>query len=210
MNCVHLGAALAVLGLVGCSSSSAQDDPTTPGVVLLRQNGFAGDLTLRRDSLDLSVSEVEDSLRTDLLLAPQTQTCSLGVARGPRFAVVYDAATTGVYAFVIEDPAIRTPEGIAAGATLEEIRSAYGPDRMAVLDGVVSPTGGPLVVVDDLQLPGREPGPSTLHYGFDTDDAGRVTRLRAGFWPYVAYADYCSPAAATPGRTGWPLTRDGG
>lgn len=202
--------ALAV-GLAGCASPSPTPElSTTPKGIVLRQNGFAGELELHRDALDLSVAEVESALGTDLLLAPQTEQCSLGIARGSGLAVVFDSTSTGVRAFVVEDARITTAEGIGLGATPEEVRATYGVERVAVLDGVASQTGGPVVVVDDLTSPGREPGPTSLHYAFDTDGAGRVTRIRAGFWPYVAYADYCSPAADRPARTGWPLTRGGG
>lgn len=177
-----------------------------PGGPVLAQDGLGGELTLHREALDVSVSDVE-AVYGGLFLAPQTEDCALGASEEQGIAIAFDPSSTGVRLFIVEDPALRTREGIGVGSSTEEILAAFGPEDVAVLDDVPSQTDGPLVVVADLENPDASPGPSSLHYGFDTDGDGLVTRVRAGFWPYVAYTDYCSPEAPEGPTSGWPLTR---
>jgi hypothetical protein len=153
----------------------------------------------------MSVGTVESSIGKELFMAPQTEDCSLGVAEDLGIAVVTDD-DSAVLAFVIERDDARTREGVRAGDSVDRVRSVYGPDMAAPLTGTRSQTGGPVVVVRDLEDP-EAMGKGSLHYAFDTDPQGSVTRIRSGFWPWVAYTDYCSANAENPHRTGWPLTR---
>jgi hypothetical protein len=194
-----------VAALTGCLPPIPPPPPPNPTPDVLRQDGLPG-LTLDRQEGDLSVSDVETAIGEPLDLFLQTKECALGVAETRGLAVVYQPTTTAVLGFIVEDPRMSTPEGIHVGSTQNEIVQAFGDDNVAVIDGLLSQTGGPLVLTEDLENPGQEPSASTLHYGFDTDSAGRVTRLRAGFWPYVSYTDYCSMEATRAASTGWPLT----
>jgi hypothetical protein len=91
------------------------------------------------------------------------------------------------------------------GSTTDDLIDAYGKDALYARD-VPSRSGGQLVWVTDLDAPGEEPTTSSLHYAFDTDAKGTVTRIRAGFWPHVADVDYCSDQAGRKTETGWPLS----
>lgn len=214
----------ALLVLAGCAPGEQPPDPVPPPStastvptpvptsppaesvpeLVVGQSGPAG-LELDRERLSMSVSTVESSLGTSLFMAPQTEDCSLGVAEDLGIAVVTDD-TSAVLAYVIERDDTRTREGIGVGDSIERVRSVYGPDMAAPLTGTQSQSGGPVVVVRDLEQP-EGMGNGSLHYAFDTDPGGSVTRIRSGFWPWVAYTDYCSPLAENPQRTGWPLTR---
>ena len=67
-----------------------------------------------------------------------------------------------------------------------------------------APKGVFVLVVSDPERPDAFDSGS-LHLAFDTDTQGVVRRMRAGFAPFVGYADYCSPAATRPDAVGWPL-----
>jgi len=181
--------------------------PEPPQGEVLAQDGFPG-MRLDRELLSLSVTDVESVLGELLVLKRQTDRCGIGTAARRGLAIVYDD-DTAVLGLVTADPAVRTPEGVGIGSSTEDLATTYG-GAASVLDGAVSQTGGSLVLVADLQDPGAAPGPSSLVYGFETDATGRVTRIRAGFWPWVGYTDYCSPEADRAYRTGWPLTRHQG
>ena len=91
------------------------------------------------------------------------------------------------------------------GSTADDIIEAYGKDAVFARD-IPSRAGGQLLWTTDLESPGDEPTRSSFHYGFDTDESGAVTRIRAGFWPHVADVDFCSDSATRGPQTGWPLT----
>lgn len=176
-------------------------EPTDDALVL-HQDGIGG-IRLERERQSLSVTDVETWLGTDLALNPQTDSCALGINEDLGIAVMYDH-DTGVLGFVFDNSQVTTSEGIGVGSTVEDVAAAYGRGA-AVLSEVVSQTGGPLVLVSDADFPEAPPGPRTLHLAFDSDEAGKVTRLRAGFWPWVAYRDYCSAEDGKRWHTGWPL-----
>jgi hypothetical protein len=185
-------------------------DPTpTPddsgGEVVVGLGELAG-LALNRERLDVSLSEVEEAVGSEMLVAGQTSDCQLGISEGQGLAVITDGKSA-VLGFVLEREDARTREGVSVGDSLADIRDVYGTDRVAVFPDIPSQTGGPIVVVEDLERLGSTPGPDTIHYGFDTAADGSVTRIRTGYWPWVSYTDYCSPNALNPQRTGWPLTR---
>lgn len=172
--------------------------------VVISQAGLPG-LTLDREVLSLGILDVERALGGEgsFSLKGQTETCSLGINEQFGVAVMIDTYTA-VLGFVVERADVRTAEGIHQGSTIEDIVDTYG-QAMVFLAEETSLTGGPLVIVDDIAQPGRNHAGDTLLYGFDTDRSGAVTRLRAGFWPYVGYRDSCSDDANRPEATGWPL-----
>jgi hypothetical protein len=178
-------------------------DPPQPGGLVITQNGLPG-LQLNRQVLDVSTSDVEDAIGGDpLVLVGQTDRCGLAINEDLGIAAVTDA-NLAVVGFVVERSDAVTREGIRRGSSTDDIVAAYGRRSVFVRD-VPSRSGGRLVWVTDLESPGREPTASSLHYAFDTDAGGRVTRIRAGFWPHVADVDHCSDAASRPRETGWPL-----
>ncbi|MGX6601986.1 hypothetical protein ACWKSP_07615 [Micromonosporaceae bacterium Da 78-11] len=86
-----------------------------------------------------------------------------------------------------------------------DLEAAFDDQDSVFARDLPSRDGGQLVWVTDLESPGEEPTASSLHYAFDTDARGAVTRIRAGFWPHVADVDYCSDHATRSAATGWPL-----
>jgi hypothetical protein len=178
-------------------------DPPADGLVITPE-GLPG-LQLNRRVLDVSTSDVEDVLGSnDFVMAPQTEDCGLSSNQALGVAAVTNA-DLAVVGFVVERPDAATREGIRAGSTVDDIVEAYGRDLVFARD-VPSRTGGRVIWVTDLGSPGSEPTASSLHYAFDTGPDGTVTRIRSGFWPHVAHADYCSDEAGRPSATGWPLT----
>ena len=173
--------------------------PSSPEEQVLTQDGIAG-LVVATDS----VYDVQQALDVEFLSAGQTEDCVLHSDTERGVAVVTTAAGMNL-AFVIEDPRLRTQEGVGVGSTIDEVTHAYG-DLVTVTDWP-SQTTGPIVMVSDQADPAAEVDERTRLYGFDTDAELTVTRVRIGMWPWVGYTDYCSDQASRPAGTGWPLTR---
>lgn len=198
------GAALLLGGCVPGPPGPVPPPPTPSptDAVVVGQGGLPG-LEVRRDLLDVSVAELESALGAEgeMLLAPQSGSCGLASLEDAGVAAVTDD-DQAVLAYVLERDDVRTTEGVAVGSSVDDVLRTYG-DLVVVLD-TVSVTGGPVVVVRDLEQPDRSPA-GTLTYGFDTGADGRVTRVRAGLWPWTAHAAYCDDQAPRAGATGWPL-----
>lgn len=178
--------------------------PARPGALVITQAGLPG-LQLNRQVLDISTSDLEAALDDGtLVLAGQTDTCGLAAHERLKIAAVTDG-NLAVTAFIVERPDAATAEGIRLGSTTDDIVRAYGRNAVFARD-VRSRSGGQLLWTTDLETPGEEPTASSLHYAFDTDPTGRVTGIRAGFWPHVAHAAYCADTARRSPQTGWPLT----
>lgn len=197
----------AALLLGGCVPGPPEPVPPPPtpsptDAVVVGQGGLPG-LEVRRDLLDVSVAELESALGAEgeMLLAPQSGSCGLASLEDAGVAAVTDD-DQAVLAYVLERADVRTTEGVAVGSSVDDVLRTYG-DLAVVLD-TVSVTGGPVVVVRDLEQPDRSPE-GTLTYGFDTGADGRVTRVRAGLWPWTAHTTYCDDEAPRAGATGWPL-----
>ncbi|MGC5172495.1 hypothetical protein ACLQ2Q_17810 [Microbacterium sp. DT81.1] len=154
----------------------------------------------------LSTDDVESYLRVTFSPKSQTEDCWLNIAADAGLATVSDSYTATM-AFIIEDPELRTAEGIGAGSTYDEVFDAYGEDIIEEYE-YPSQTGGPMILVDDFSRPGAEPTEDSRLMAFDTDLEGTVTRVRVGMWPWVGFLDYCSDEAGrSHANTGWPLTR---
>lgn len=199
-----------VIGLAAYTAIREQNapEPSLPeggGGILLTQDGLNELLLGGRDGLSLSITDVESWLGQDLFLAPQTGDCTLAIDEDLGIAVLTDEKN-GVMGFVLDNPQITTPEGIQVGSTAADLEAAYG-EAIGVVEGALSHSGGPLALVDDSENPGSPPGPNSRHLAFDTDEDGAVTRLKAGYWPWMGYTDYCSPESDNPQNTGWPVTR---
>jgi hypothetical protein len=180
------------------------DTPDTDDAIVLTQDGL-GELYLgSRDALSLSITDVETWL--DEALSPKNQTgeCSLATNEDLGIALVTDPYG-GVMGFVIDNQQVTTPEGIRVGSTAEDLEAAYG-DSLEIVEGALSNSGGPLALVDDTESPGAAPDATSRHLAVDTDPAGTVTRLKAGYWPWMGYPDYCEVESPSPQDTGWPLT----
>lgn len=202
------GVAAAVVAVVlGACGLGGQDEPLPApprAGLVIAQNGLPG-LELNRQVLEVSTTDLETVLgNNNFLLAGQTEHCGLATNESLGVAAVTDD-DLAVVAFVVERDDAATREGIRLGSSTDDIIETYGKGAVFARD-VPSRTGGQIVWVTDLGSPGAEPTNSSLHYAFDTDATGAVTRIRAGFWPHVADADYCSDSAGRPEATGWPLT----
>lgn len=154
----------------------------------------------------LSTTDIETYFSLTFSPRSQTEYCSLNIQADVGLATVSNA-DTATMAFIIENPELRTAEGIGAGSTYDEVFNAYGE---YIVDDYVYPshTGGPMILVDDFSRPGAALTEDTRLMAFDTDPEGTVTRVRVGMWPWVGFLDYCSDdAGRSHTRTGWPLTR---
>jgi len=171
---------------------------------VLTQDGL-GELDLgTRDALSLSITDVETWLDEALSPKGQTEDCWLATNEDLGIALVTDPYG-GVMGFVIDNEQVTTPEGIRVGSTAEDLEAAYG-GSLRVVEGAVSNSGGVLAFVDDSERPGAAPDATSRHLAFDTDPGGTVTRLKAGYWPWMGYPDYCEAESPSPQDTGWPLT----
>ena len=180
--------------------------PSTPiGGLVVRQTGLP-DIPLNRAVLDVSVSDLESAYGAGetFVLKGITDSCGLAIREDLGIAAMTDS-NLAVVGVVVERPDAATPEGIAVGDPVEKVLSTYGSQATGTASRP-SATGGPLLLVGDLSSPGETPGLQSLGYGFDTDASGTVTRIRAGFYPYVTYAAYCADEAGRPESVGWPLT----
>ena len=178
--------ALTVLTVGGCSASDPGPAPS------VSREGFGG-LTV----LQSSITDVERTLGLGSSFpAPQTEYCSLVIFETDGVAVTATDAGV-VLAFVLQNSAVTTGQGIRVGSTVDDLTAAYG--SALTVHRRVSPTGGPVVLVDD-GSPDQE-----SHLAFDLDPDGRVARIRIGALPWVGYTDYCSDSASRPRSTGWPL-----
>jgi hypothetical protein len=214
-------AAVVVAIVLGACAAGGGDEPPPPpaprpkkqtvskpaqrsAALVLTQNGLPG-LELNRQVLDVSTSDMEAAFDNhDFLNAGQTNTCGLAANEDLGVAAITNT-DLAVVAFVVERPDTATSEGIRLGSTTDDIIKAYGKNAVYARD-VPSRAGGQLIWVTDLDSPDSEPSASSLHYAFETDTTGTVTRLRAGFWPHVAHVDFCSDKATRTKETGWPLT----
>ncbi len=190
--------------MVGPPSPSSPSAPDDERLILLQDGLPQLGLTLHRDRLDLSASDIETALGAALAFKPQTEFCSLGLEESTGIAVILDDDMAAL-GFVVENDGFHTPGGIGMGSTSEELADVFGDENIVELYDGQSRTGGSVVVVADQDHPEAAPGPGSLHYAFDTDGSGTVRRLRAGYWPYVSYPDYCLPAAVENHYPGWPL-----
>ncbi len=182
---------------------SDRPDPPAPTGLVIAQNGLPG-LELNRRVYDVSTSDMEEAFDNhDFVNAGQTDECGLAANESLGVAAITNS-DLAVVGFVVERDDAVTREGIRLGSTTDDIIEAYGKDAVYARD-VPSRSGGQLVWVTDLDSPGEEPTKSSFHYAFDTNAAGAVTRIRAGFWPHVADIDYCSDKAGHSRQTGWPL-----
>lgn len=203
-----LGALAAVLLLTQCvppnptPAPSPTPSPAEASLPALTQRGI-GDLEV---GPSLSQTEIEESLGISLTPKNQDEFCGLSIAEDIGLAIVTDENTAAL-SFIIENPALKTSEGIGVGSTYDEVVAAYG-DLVEILDSS-SQTGGPIIAVDDMTRPGASLTMESRLLAFDTDSNRTVTRVRTGMYPWVAYTDYCSQetASTTHARTGWPLTR---
>lgn len=107
---------------------------------------------------------------------------------------------------VLERPYAQTPEGVGRADPIDRVESVYGSYMDPPLTDVPSPTGGPFVVVRDLDQPDAM-GRNILQYALGTAPHGSVTRIRAGLWSWVSYTHYSLPEAESPRRSCWPLMR---
>lgn len=192
------------------STSISSTSPTTPTApapasLVVEQGGLPG-ILLNRDTLDVSVADLEQAYGGGgtFVLKGLTDSCNLAIREDLGIAAMNDAnqALLGV---VVQTPGARTREGVGIGDSIEDVVRTYGEEVTAV-DTRTSATGGPLVVVNDLTAADQEPGPRSLLYAFDTDPSRTITRIRAGFFPYVAHVAYCSEVASRPENVGWPLS----
>lgn len=109
---------------------------------------------------------------------------------------VFDAARIEGLEFLFEDaqlsrvsayrlPSIRTPRGISAGATVDEVRQAYGP-TLVETPHVYQPEGSLYLIYR------VSPAPTTGQRGvkFETDQNGTVTALHGG-GSSIGYVEGC-------------------
>lgn len=200
---VRQGASALVLSSLLSACGADPIDPVDPGSEVFSETG-TGALRLEREVLSFGVSDLEAALDAegDFLLAPQTDTCSLAANAAVGVAATIDA-DQAVTSLIVQRDDVATAEGIRVGSTTDEVLSAYA-DRVVVLDEVSPPTGGAVLVVSDPERP-EAFDEGSMHLAFDTDDHGVVRRMRAGFAPFVGYADYCGQLASRPEAVGWPL-----
>lgn len=195
---------------ISSTSPTTPTGPTTPTApapasLVVEQGGLRG-ILLNRDTLDVSVADLEQAYGGSgtFVLKGLTDSCNLAIREDLGIAAMNDSnqALLGV---VVQTPGARTKEGVGIGDSIEDVVRTYGEEVTAV-DTRTSATGGPLVVVNDLTAADQEPGPRSLLYAFDTDPSRTITRIRAGFFPYVAHVAYCSEVASRPENVGWPLS----
>lgn len=196
---------------ISSTSPTVTISPTVPASstvaasLVVEQGGLPG-ILLNRDTLDVSVADLEQAYGGSgtFVLKGLTDSCNLAIREDLGIAAMNDSnqALLGV---VVQTPGARTKEGVGIGNSIEDVVRTYGEEVTAV-DTRTSATGGPLVVVNDLTAADQEPGPRSLLYAFDTDPSRTITRIRAGFFPYVAHLAYCSEVASRPENVGWPLS----
>lgn len=179
--------------------------PTPPtGGLVLEQGGLPG-MLLNRDVLNVGVPDLEAAFggKGSFFLAGQTEKCGLAINKGLGIAATTNP-DLAIVAVMVQTPGAQTKEGVKIGDSIDNVLSTYA-NAHAEVDTRISRTGGPLVLVNDLETPDREPDMQSLLYVFETDTSRTVTRIRAGFLPYVLYVDYCSEKASRPESIAWPL-----
>jgi hypothetical protein len=185
-------------------TTSTPVPPPPDDAIIVTQDGL-GDLDLgARETLSLSLTDVETWLGEPLSPKPQTDECVLATNEEFGIALVTDQYN-GVMGFVLDHQDVVTSEGIRVGSTSDELIAAYG-ESLRQVDGATSVSGGPLIFVDDDDAPGAPPDSTSRHLAFDLDAEGTVTRLKSGYWPWMGFRDYCEAVSDSPEDFGWPLT----
>lgn len=176
----------------------------------IRADGLPG-LRLNRSTLDLSFSDLETALDAEAegVLKSQTERCSLAIFERLGVATTMEKGYA-VTSFILENDGLATADGIVVGrSTGDDVVRTYGSDALHLAGSTRN--GRHVVWLDDPDNPGEPPNRSSMHLAFEVGADGTVDRIRAGFWPYVAYLDYCSDDADSegiggPSDVGWPLT----